>query len=327
MAYIPPNLRKKSTGSVQPEAPPVAPQDPYDRNLTLDEIKNHFWPSNGDVEEESKPTHDSCKGKLLHDSSQAPGKLAYVVLYWGANPHWNSKNIIFTKSSLELLPKEFAEQPQDDAASGADQKTNRHTSGVNIEDRSNVSASNDVQDSQSKNAKPSAVFKQMSAKHQTRGYQFEGWYIVDDLQFLEPNSPELIRMLEQKRSRQDKHSNTYMPQRRGADWDKSLGYRRCVVKLKIDKNACRDKGEPQIERLPEPAPRSARKSSTANKSVNEMLAELRMKDAKPETAAGEESERGSLWRDMSCHLSLHLRTMAHRIPRRECPWETFSTKK
>jgi hypothetical protein len=130
----------------------------------------------------------------------------------------------------------------------------------------------------------------MSAKRQTRGYQFEGWYNVDKLQFLEPNSPELVRMLELKWSREDKHGQTYTSQRRGTDWDKSLGHRWAVAKLKIDKDACRAKGESQIERLPE-----RRKSSTANKSVNEMLAELRMKDAKPETAG----EKGSVSVDIS----------------------------
>ncbi len=64
------------------------------------------------------------------------------------------------------------------------------------------------------------------------------------------------------------------------------------MKLRIDKDVCREKGEPQIETLPEREPKNRggpRKSSTANRSVNEMLAELRMKDAKPETAGGEES--------------------------------------
>jgi hypothetical protein len=174
--------------------------------------------------------------------------------------------------------------------SGADQNKNGDPTGVNVEDRENINvASNDVQDPHAKTGKLIAVFKQMSAKRQTRGYQFVGWYNVDKLQFLEPNSPGLVRMLEQKWSKQDKRGNTYTPQRRGVDWDKSLGYSWAVVKLKVDKDACREKGEPQIERLPKRAPRSSRNPSTANKSVNEMLAELRMKDAKPETAGREES--------------------------------------
>jgi hypothetical protein len=88
------------------------PPDPFDRNLTLDEIKNHFWPANDEEEESYNYASDGGNGRTHHDSAQTPGELAFVILYLGANPRWDSEGIIFTKSSLELLPQELAEQPQ-----------------------------------------------------------------------------------------------------------------------------------------------------------------------------------------------------------------------
>jgi hypothetical protein len=80
MACIAPHFRKKSTDSVQPEAPLGALVDPYDRNLTLDEIKNHFWPAENEDEDNGNYTSDGGKGRTLHDSAQAAGELAFVIL-------------------------------------------------------------------------------------------------------------------------------------------------------------------------------------------------------------------------------------------------------
>lgn len=96
MAYISPHLRKRSIGSAQPNIPPPAPPDPYDRNLTLDEIKNHFWPADEGEEENNNYVSDGGKDRTFHDPAQSPGELAFVFLYWDANPRRDSEGIIFT---------------------------------------------------------------------------------------------------------------------------------------------------------------------------------------------------------------------------------------
>ena len=74
------------------------------------------------------------------------------------------------------------------------------------------------------------------------------------------------------------------------------------MKLNINEEANREKGEPHIERLPE---RVYKNSRTPSKSVNEMLAEMRLKDGKPEVdvKAASSAEPGigigtsTCWRD------------------------------
>jgi hypothetical protein len=128
------------------------------------------------------------------------------------------------------------------------------------------------------------VFKQDSGKRLTRGYKFDGWYNISKVSFLEPYSEELIRMLEQKWTKKDRYGRVRVEERRGADWNKSLSYRWAVVKLDRDEDADREKGELKIERLPGDMPKSPGKP---RKSVNEMLAEMRLKDGQPKAVNSE----------------------------------------
>ena len=217
MAYVPPHLRRKGQDN--------STDSSLDSHLTIDDINHHFWPKlkeNEGVGANSK-VRTSQASKTLHDSADRPGKLAYIFLFWEANPKWESEHIIFTKSSLELLPK---------GTGDAD------------------------------NAAPIAVFKQASKNEKNRGFEFVDWFFVERVDLLEPNSAELVQMLESKWQRVEDGGATYTPDRRGKDWEQSLGYRWAVVKMVKEADAKR--GPPKIEQAPK-------------LSVNELLAQSRLK--------------------------------------------------
>ena len=275
MAYVPPHLRKKSTNGAQPELPPEPPAR-LNPNLTLAEINNHFWPGIDDEGYDGPhPPNDGGSSRTLHDSAETPGELAYLILYWEANPRWE-EGIIFTKSSLDLLPQETADQPQHETSAGSQQRRDSGSVDGKGEAQANGNANTDDNPKPAKQSRrPIAVFKQDSGKRTTLGYKFDGWYNVSKVTFLEPNSDDLIRMLEQKWTKKDKYGRDRVEERRGADWEKSLSYRWAVVKLDRDEDADREKGELKIERLPEDLTKNQDKP---RKSVNEMLAKMRLKD-------------------------------------------------
>lgn len=86
-------------------------------------------------------------------------------------------------------------------------------------------------------------------------------------------------MLEQKWAKTDRFGAPIKIERSGIEWQKSLGYRWAVVKLAKDEDADKEKGTPSIEKIPE------RQPQVPQRSVNEMLAEMRLKDSGTGAAA------------------------------------------
>ena len=296
--YVPPHLRKQSQDKSNPEVSLQALQP--SSAVTLEEITNHFFPIARDDENELKVPPIEGKGRTLHDSAETPGELAYVMLFAGANPRWEQDKIIFTKSSLELLSTVLADNPPgsakegladpgqalrgaEDAAKGVmnkggpiDRITNGatelgdHANGTtNGSDHGSDATSQCNQPSGGEHKTPIAVFKQIGPpKQHARSYEFEGWYNVERIEFLAPRSDGLVRMLEQKWSRTNGWGKTKWKDRNPAAWAESMSHRWAAVKFKEDETAQKERGGLKIERLPDPP----------KKSVNEMLAEMRVKE-------------------------------------------------
>ena len=276
--YIPPGLRNRNQSDSKPELPPPETPPRSNANLTLDEINSYFWPipePEDDNDNGSSPVSEQ-KGRTLHDSAKTPGKLAFLLLYWQANPRWETDHIIFTKSSLDLLPRSMGDKGSGDAREGAG-STGISESEKVASDNTSTSHSRDDDATQ-----PIAVFRQMTAQRVTRGYKFEGWYKVECVAYLEPYSVELVRMLEQKWSRTDRSGKVSVEERSGDSWQKSLGIQWAVLKLAEGDVTEKDRGTPNIERLADGKAKSPR---TPRKSVNEMLAEMRLKDSGTDAAA------------------------------------------
>lgn len=293
--YIPPGRRGKPENGTD-EKPPSFDKD--ESLVSLEDIKAHFWPTKeGEL---SRLSATPAENKTLHDSAATPGRLAYLVLFHGANPRWEADNIVFTKSNLQLLPAELADDKSKAPSTGGaeevpvavptdgDAERNQEVSQSNSTDIMNCPEQNGGSTeettkqpsdacSQQTQLGPIAVFKQARRGQQGRTFRFDDWYLIDKLALLEPGSAELIKMLEQKWTKKDKFGNIRQEERSEASWKASLSHRWAVVKLKKDEAAEKELGVPRIERLPDLDPESPK---VAKKSVNEMLAELRMGDQK-----------------------------------------------
>ena len=119
-----------------------------------------------------------------------------MILFRDANPRWETDQIIFTKSNLEVLP----------SLANEDDPPEESTEGRAIEEtlENGTSEQSNSAYAQGNQTEPVAIFAQEGQFQAGRAYKFRGWYKIERLTFLEPGSPELVRMLQQKFSMVDK---------------------------------------------------------------------------------------------------------------------------
>ncbi|KAK5173884.1 uncharacterized protein LTR77_002565 [Saxophila tyrrhenica] len=280
MAYVPPHMRKKRVSESnttdtngdqnknKENSKPELPPGYHTTTFSVEEIEKYFWPE-GHPQVES-PEYRVSHSKTLHDDSAAqPGRLAFVLLFQGANPQWMTENVIYTKSCLELLPQ----------ASGVE-NTNVKTaeeSGKSTEGP-HVKRNDSSQGSRSEGATtapPVAVFYHRLKRGSERPFIFNGWYSIEKVTLLEPQSKELARTLELKWTIRDKYGKTIKRERDEDKWQASMNQKWAVVKLAKDEAAQKERGDPKIERLPDS---DSNVTTAEKKSVQEMLAEMRLKD-------------------------------------------------
>jgi hypothetical protein len=258
---------------------------------TLRETCTYFWFKDA--------KYDDTRISTLHDAARHPGALSWVLLFNGASLKWDSDGIIFVKSNLGLLPAiqssaeavtspapavdvrgddEAGEEggvklPTDLAATGDDEEAQKKQ--ASHDEHSEV-ASKAALDQPTEGAPvdhaPIAIFSQPVCRA-SRFFKFIGWYKVVRLQLIEPKSEELVRMLTKKWETKDRYGPLVSRQRDAMKWRESVLYRWAVIKMEKDEKSMGEKGEPKIERLAE----DESAGSGTGKSVNEMLAEMRLR--------------------------------------------------
>ncbi|CAK1354325.1 hypothetical protein CB0940_01807 [Cercospora beticola] len=282
--YVPPGRRQPSHKDSR--------KSEENRDLySAQEIKDHFDPAPPNGSE--TPHRASNVSGSLQDSAATPGKLAWVCLFndsnGPANPRWDSDKIIFCKRSLRLLPGYVESRKASDT--GANETTDTVQTTKNADSETTESAEPvptaeivektetakpvaSLPEAESHQYQPDqvpiAIFKQIPRTGKSdRVFSFIGYHTISHLEFLEPRSDALVRMLDQKWSYIDKYGQVQQKERTIESWNEALCKKWAVVKFKeLDETKF---PPPRIERLPDPEPKRASK-----KSVNEMLAELRM---------------------------------------------------
>lgn len=124
------------------------------------------------------------------------------------------------------------------------------------------------------------MFEQTSSEsNQSRArFTFLGCYDLMKMQILEPNTPELTRMLEQKWTKVNKWGRSRQIQRDADSWKKSLSYTWAVLKFK---KSTAQLEPPKIEvTTNDVGVRKENLWSDSRKGVNEMLRDMRIKDSK-----------------------------------------------
>ena len=127
---------------------------------------------------------------------------------------------------------------------------------------------------------PIAVFEQivhLRGDHR-RQFAFVGWYLASQISILAPNSQELVRMLSQKWTKFDRFGRPMKEKQRDENaWKASLSHEWAVLKLQ------KMKGEnaplpPQVEHIENVEHTDQHGDTPEPKSVNELLAEMRLRD-------------------------------------------------
>ena len=261
---------------------------------SIKEIQRHFWPEGED--EDPRPLEAGRKGgKTMHGSAATPEKLAYVLLFKDANPRWESDGIIFTKTSLELLPADIqnghdrASLPIEssdgsndpEAPDRATETTEERPSEENRQDKETRATSTTSTITTSPKPKPNlvshriAIFTQLGRtpydSDTTRTFTFAGYHTITHVAILEPRSQELARMLEQKWTRTNSRTgHSQYRQREGDKWQESFDRRWAVVKFQ----EVEEEGQKLvIERIEE-----EETEGRERKGVNELLREMRLKN-------------------------------------------------
>lgn len=120
---------------------------------------------------------------------------------------------------------------------------------------------------------PIAVFEQARGGYgSTNRFRFAGYHKIASLEYLPPHSRELFQLLEQKWTKTDRRGRVRQAQRSAESWKGSLKHRWAVIQMEKDQEANERLAPPEIE------VRGQTGDASSGKSVNELLAEMRLKD-------------------------------------------------
>ncbi|KAF2405442.1 hypothetical protein EJ06DRAFT_525955 [Trichodelitschia bisporula] len=181
--------------------------------LALQDIQNHYWPNATPVDRARY---------LLNSTASDPDRLAFIMLFWNANPRWKTHKALFAKTKVNILPGYLPPYQFEDA----DTQTSLPA----------IKPIPSVVHVPAGPQRPIAVYERVSRRGP---FAFAGWHTVERVEFLRPRSKALLRMLEQKWALEDRKEDRKV-ERGSKVWNRSVGVEWAVVQLAV----CRDAGPP-----------------------------------------------------------------------------------
>ena len=320
MAYVPPALRKKFAAEpdVKPSSSSLGKRQSH-KLFSSSDIRHHYWPPSAT---EAVPWGLTLS--TLNNSAQFPFELTHVVLRRGQNPCWKTFRIVSAKTNLNLLPEYFEqkdkrareeEQTKDSKAGHQSwfSTTTQHSTSSSVtasttptheqvsEDAAELSSLKSIEESEHVGSgqkrqrheistvppiqyepyndppyRPIAVFEEVGGNE----FKFVGWYTISGVSILAPWSQELAEMLEQKETLLNRLGKPTKTIERNP---KIKGLRREWAVARFEKLT--DPEPPAIKHV---VPlENMLEHQRQHKSVNELLAELRLQDKE-----GAEAEPG-----------------------------------
>ena len=249
---------KAESSTLSPSLIQTPERDPA-RGYSYDEITNQF----------------DCKAKLGtlnsagqdSDNGSTSKTLAFVIIFKDQHPEWPSK--IFCKSNLHLLPSTVTSDLEEKSQKlpPNDDKIAEPTG------RTSESSLNPVAKTDDKHRLPIPVFTQIRMRPPT--FVYEGARSIKSITYIEPGSAELIRLLDMKFGPQQKERT---PER----WYESLSMKWAVIEM----DELEEGKDPMVPL----------RKMKGEKSVTEMLEEMRIRDGKGaqggKEAGGVDGEKG-----------------------------------
>ncbi|KAL8696734.1 MAG: hypothetical protein Q9201_007508 [Fulgogasparrea decipioides] len=321
--YVPPHLRSKQQNSQQQHSSPSPQAKTKERNpsdgYTADEIANQFGCA------------PDTKVGTLNAAEADESKLAFVLVFKDQHPEWPPR--IFCKSNLHLLTASASPTPtggtlsqtpgaegrgnvEDQLSSSApaltpdlpEMRSGPEDEGKNTGEENDTAHDNNytitnTNINESSSSTPHLpthlipLFTQDSLSAFTplkmEIFFFKGWYHIKSVTYLEPKSPELIKMLDGKFTPAGK-------KRSPEQWERSLGMRWGVVEFVPDGEGDAKgaggfgkgdgegvgKGKEEKGLLGNPMVPLKPMAEKEAKSVREMLEEIRLRDEKKGTVKG-----------------------------------------
>ena len=240
--YVPPHLRGASESSVSPDTSTQASERDPATGYSHDEVSNQF----------------DCGIKLgtlnsagEHNDDPSKESLSFIIVFKDQHPQWPPK--IFCKSRLHLLP------PTPVSSIDAEAKLSKSNDDSITTQNSQAGKSPMAPGSQADvvYGPPVPIFSQIQARPAI--YRYDGVRSVISTTYLQPGSTELIDLLNLKFGSQRK-------ERTPESWQSSISTKWAVVEMSE-----LEEGENPMVPL---------KKMKDEKSVNEMLREMRIKDSK-----------------------------------------------
>lgn len=304
MAYVPPALRKQQhTAATGEKSANNTAFDPFKKAKTLvnappsiADIVRHFWPDGKAFRssaEGSRPVADvghalvTGEGKqqvadddsatdqdrhnhkvhsTLNSTEASPNELRFVLLFHQAHQRWKSEKIIYAKSELHLLPS-----PTELSEPQSSETRTKGSKDVRLEHTNSPSAK----------ASKIAVFEQDIKYGRTFArFKFVGYYDLTRMNILEPHTPELARMLEQKWTVTNRWGESHKIERDAASWQKSLSYKWAVLQFAKSESGDDELSPPNIV-VREETTRSLRaqqENTQPRRGVNDMLRDMRLEN-------------------------------------------------
>ncbi|OJD40412.1 30s ribosomal protein s16 [Diplodia corticola] len=285
MAYVPPALRRKKqeagadcgTSDVGNKPASVAEnmEAPTERLPRADDVHEYYWPP---VELDAGEGMRSTVHSTLNSSTSEPDKLKYIMLFQEANPRWETDHLIYMSRRTCITSPEARSLPR----KGRVEDSVEPAPPLSSDEPYSPTHTPDLTDYL---LEPIAIFEQAGSRN--GGFRFIGYHKIIRLQFLEPRSADLMRMLEQKFSVTNKFGRVSQQHRSPASWKASLEHRWAVMKLEKHEAADKSLPAPDVKVNDERERGNKQKKHASQKSVNELLKEMRLGKSETEAAAEE----------------------------------------
>lgn len=211
-------------------------------------------------------TNDGVEGS----DKDMNGELAFILVFKDQHPEWPPK--VFCKSNLHLLPSAGTVplQARESESSNANEALKPTLNGT----EPHIPPEHEVKKVCFGTNTPSIplipIFTQVSLARQEKArFKFAGYRSISSITYLPPQSKELISMLDAKFTPQGKA-------RSPGSWQQSLSTMWAIVELLEASGANTEEGKSN----PMVPLKKPREESNRAKGVNEMLAEMRLRDEK-----------------------------------------------